>query len=90
MNRIASLTLNDEDSRATIRSKLHNIMEWGGISSARFNKKLQLRQSIHDCMHNERASKEAAPAYTSDGSKASGFPQKKQMITGSMNQEIAK
>jgi hypothetical protein len=90
MNRIASLALNDEDSRTAIRSKLHNIMEWGGISSARFNKKLQLRQSIHACVRNEHATKKAAAAYMSADGKASGFPQKKQKTVGSMVQEIEK
>lgn len=88
MNRIASLTLNEEVHRETIRRKLHNIMEWGGMSSARFDLKLQLHYSIHAFVRNGHASREAAAAYTSAAKKANGSPRKRQKIAGSMNQEI--
>jgi len=87
MNRIASLTLNEEVNRETIRRKMHNIMEWGGMSSTRFNDLMELHQSIHAYVRNENARTGAAAAYKRAAKKANSSPRKKQKTEGSIDQE---
>ena len=55
MNGVGSRLLQDEDMRADIRSRLHNIMEWGGTGGARFQDLLKLHDSIHDFARREQA-----------------------------------
>lgn len=83
MNRLASRNLVEEDHREDIRHKMHNIMEWGGIYSHRYQDMRVLHESIH-AFAREKHQVTLATAYAKANDRS---PRKRRRTESSSGQE---